>query len=214
MNDRIRVLIVDDHVMVAQGLSEVLGAEADMEVVGQARTMHEAELCAGRFEPDVVVMDYRLPDGDGAEATVRIRARQPEIAIVMVTASDHDTVLAAAIEAGCTGYVTKDRAAQEVVSAVRAASRGEMTVPPAMLAKLLPRMRSQRRPVGALSPRELEVLQLLAEGLSNQDIADRLVLSISTVRNHVQNVITKLGVHSKLEAVTTAMRQGIIDAPG
>lgn len=213
MSDPIRVLIVDDHVMVAQGLSEVIGAEGDMEVVGQARTVQEAELGAQRFEPDVVVMDYRLPDGDGAQATARILARQPDIKIVMVTASDHDTVLAAAIEAGCTGYVTKDRAAQEVVSAVRAASRGEVTVPAAMLAKLLPRARSQRSAVGALSPREMEVLTLLAEGLSNRDIADRLVVSISTVRNHVQNVISKLGVHSKLEAVTTAMRQGIIDSP-
>ncbi|HEX9889215.1 MAG TPA: response regulator transcription factor [Nitriliruptorales bacterium] len=214
MSDRIRVLIVDDHVMVAQGLSEVLGAEGDIEVVGQARSVQEAELGARRFEPDVIVMDYRLPDGDGAQATSRIRSQQPDIAIVMVTASDHDTVLAAAIEAGCTGYVTKDRAAQEVVTAVRAASRGEVTVPAAMLAKLLPRMRSPRSSVGALSPRELEVLGLLAQGLSNRAIADQLVVSISTVRNHVQNVITKLGVHSKLEAVTTAMRQGIIGAPG
>lgn len=208
-----RVLVVDDHEMVAQGLSEVLAAESDIEVVGTAGTVRDAERMAAQFEPDVVVMDYRLPDGDGLMATSAIRREVPETAVVMVTASDHEALIAAAIEAGCSAYVTKDRAAQHVVSAVRTAARGEMGFPAAVLNRLLARGKASDVRSGALTPREREVLQLLAEGLSTRDIADRLVVSVSTVRNHVQSILTKLGVHSKLEAVTVAARQGIVRYP-
>lgn len=209
----LRVLIVDDHEMVAQGLSEVLATETGIEVIGRAGTVRDATRMAGQLAPDVVVMDYRLPDGDGLAATSAIRGQNPDTAVVMVTASDHDTVVAAAIEAGCSGFVTKDRAAQDVVSAVRAAARGEAGFPAAVLNRLLGRGHAAPRDRGALTPRELEVLQLLAEGLSTRDIAERFVLSISTVRNHVQNILTKLGAHSKLEAVSVAMRQGIVGRP-
>lgn len=208
-----RVLIVDDHEMVAQGLSEVLDAEEEIDVVGRAGTVRDAQRMAAQLSPDVVVMDYRLPDGDGLMATTAIRDRDPQTAVVMVTASDHDTVVAAAIEAGCSGFVTKDRAAQDVVAAVRAAARGEAGFPAAVLGRLLGRSRTAPRATGALTPRELEVLQLLADGLSTREIAERFVLSISTVRNHVQNILTKLDAHSKLEAVSVAMRQGIVGRP-
>lgn len=208
-----RVLIVDDHEMVAQGLSEVLATEDDIEVVGRAGTVRDARRMAAQFSPDVVVMDYRLPDGDGLTATAAIRGHDPETAVVMVTASDHDTVVAAAIEAGCSGFVAKDRAAQDVVTAVRAAARGEAGFPAAVLGRLLHRSSAAPRAKGALTPRELEVLQLLAEGLSTREIAERFVLSISTVRNHVQNILSKLDAHSKLEAVSVAMRQGIVGRP-
>lgn len=208
-----RVLIVDDHEMVAQGLSEVLGAEDEIDVVGRAGTVRDAERMAAQLSPDVVVMDYRLPDGDGLMATAAIREQDPDTAVVMVTASDHDTVVAAAIEAGCAGFVTKDRAAQDVVAAVHAAARGEAGFPAAVLGRLLGRSGGTSRSAGALTPRELEVLQLLSEGLSTREIAERFVLSISTVRNHIQNILSKLDAHSKLEAVSVAMRQGIVGRP-
>lgn len=209
----IRVLIVDDHEMVAQGLSEVLAAEEDIDVVGRAGTVRDAERMAAQLSPDVVVMDYRLPDGDGLTATASIRERDPDTAVVMVTASDHDTVVAAAVQAGCAGFVTKDRAAKDVVAAVRTAARGEAGFPAAVLARLVTRGQPAARPKGALTPRELEVLQLLADGLSTRAIADRLTLSMSTVRNHAQNILSKLDAHSKLEAVSVAMRQGIVGRP-
>jgi two-component system response regulator DevR len=162
-------------------------------------------------EPDVVLMDYELPDGDGAVATERIKAEVPATQVVMVTSFDDETVLVRAIEAGCSGFITKHKAIQEVSSAVRAAHAGEALISPSMLARLLPRLRQNPRGLGAdLTPREVEVLKLLADGVSNQQIAEKLVLSMHTVRNHVQNVITKLGAHSKLEAVATAVREGII----
>lgn len=209
---RTRVLVVDDHQMVAQGLSEVLAAEPGIEVVGLAGTVRDALRMAGQFSPDVVVMDYRLPDGDGLTATRSIRDQDPDIAVVMVTASDHETVVAAAVDAGCSAYVTKDRAAQHVVSAVQAAARGEMSFPAAVLHRLLASSQAPARS-SALTPRQLEILQLLAEGRSTREIADQYVLSVSTVRNHIQNILTKLGAHSQLEAVTLAARQGIISYP-
>lgn len=210
----IRVLVVDDHEMVAQGLGEILGVESDIEVIGRAGTVRDARRKAGQLEADVVVMDYRLPDGDGLVATRHIRDENPEVAVVMVTASDHDTVVAAAIEAGCSAHVSKDRAAEDVVTAVRTAARGEVGFPAAILGALM----GSRAPgtagrSHALTPRELEVLKLLAEGNSTREVAELLVLSVSTVRNHIHNLLTKLGARSKLEAVTTATRQGIIDYP-
>lgn len=208
----IRVLVVDDHEMVAQGLVGVLASMADIEVVGMAGTVRDATQLAAHLAPDVVVMDYRLPDGDGVTATAALRREQPDTAVVMVTASTHDTVIAAAIEAGCVAFVSKTRAAKEVVAAVRAAARGDVAFPASALARLQTTGASGR--ARTLTPRELEVLQLLAEGASTGQVAERLFLSPSTVRNHVQNVLTKLDVHSKLEAVTTAVREGIVDIPG
>ncbi|MDP9021767.1 MAG: response regulator transcription factor [Actinomycetota bacterium] len=210
----IRVMIVEDHVMVAQGMTEVLGAEDDIEVVGHVRTVAEARVAAIRHRPDVVLMDYRLPDGDGADAAAHIRRDLPGTSVVMVTASAHDSVLAAAVEAGCSGYVTKDMAAEDVVTAVRAAHAGQATIPPSLLARLLPRLQTTRRGPAALSPRELEVLRLVASGWSTRDIAEQLFVSVSTVRNHIQSTLRKLEAHSKLEAVATAVREGIIHPPG
>lgn len=211
--DVIRVLIVDDHAMVAEGLRDALSAHDDIEVVGGAGTARHAEELVERLRPDVVVMDYRLPDSDGATTAKRMRAGKGGPAVVMVTASDHDSVVAAAVEAGCSAYVTKDRAVREVVAAVRAAARGELTFPVEVLARLLPQVREEAAAKG-LSPRQLQVLQLLAAGRSTDAIATELSLSTHTVRNHVQAILSKLGVHSKLEAVNTAVQRGIIDYPG
>jgi two-component system response regulator DevR len=211
----IRVMVVDDHQLVAQALAEVLDDEPDLEVVARTGSVAEATRAAQVLAPDVVLMDYQLPDGNGVTAAERIRRHRPETKVVMLTAYAEDALLVAAVEAGCSGYLTKDRAVEEVVSAVRAAHAGEVLVSPAKLAQLLPKLRPQRAPSSSeggvsLTARELEVLQLMAEGLSNHAIAERLVLSLNTVRNHVQNVISKFDAHSKLEAVAIAVRTGVI----
>lgn len=207
----IRVVIVDDHEMLVQGLRAALGTEGDIEVVATAGTVEDACAAVRMHAPDVVLMDYELPDGDGAAATERVKTDVPTVQVVMVTSFDDEAVLVRAIEAGCSGFITKHKAVGEVAHAVRAAHSGEALISPSMLARLLPRLRRKERGVGVdLTPREMEILRYLAEGMSNAAIAERLVLSLHTVRNHVQNVIGKLGAHSKLEAVATAVREGIL----
>lgn len=208
----IRVLIVDDHTMVAEGLADALSVHADIDVVGCAGTVSEARSLADEHRPDVVLMDYRLPDGDGAGAARSIRAKRRGTAVVMVTGSDHDSVVASAVAAGCSGYVTKGQSVEDVVAAVRAAARGEMTLPVEALVRLVPGAQN-RAAAEALTPRELEVLRHLAAGRSTHDIATELVLSPHTVRNHVQRLLRKLGAHSKLEAVRVAVQHGIVDYP-
>jgi DNA-binding NarL/FixJ family response regulator len=207
----LKVLLVEDHQMVAQGIVELVGAEPDLEIVGVEGTVAGAASAAGRLQPHVVLMDYRLPDGDGVEAARQIRAVAPESAIVMVTSVASESVLLGAIDAGCAAFVLKDSPMQDVIDATRAAGRGEAVIAPSLLARLLPRLRrSNTAPTTTLTDREQEVLELLAEGLSSQAIAERLFLSLNTVRNHVQNLLVKLGAHSRLEAVATAVRTGLV----
>ena len=207
----IKILVVDDHAMLAQALSSVLGQEPDLSVVAVAGTMADGCAAARMHVPDVVLMDYELPDGDGAQATELIRRDVPSAHVVMVTSFTDEAVLVRAIEAGCSGFITKHRAVEEVTRAVRAAMAGEALISPSMLARLLPKLGKTSRGLGSdLTLREREVLQLLAEGLSNDAIASKLVLALHTVRNYVQNVIEKLGAHSKLEAVAIAAREGIV----
>jgi DNA-binding NarL/FixJ family response regulator len=212
--ERVRVLVCDDHHMVAQGLALVLGAFPDLDVVGVAGTVAEVrEQCESR-RPHVVLMDYALPDGDGVAATVAIKAVHPDVKVVMLTSFVDEDVLVAAIDAGCCGYVTKHKGGDELAAAVRLAANGEAVVSPNMLARLLPRLRRSHRGIGSdLTPREREVLDLLAQGASKEVIARRLFLSTNTVRNHIQGILTKLGVHSRLEAVATATREGLVRRP-
>jgi DNA-binding NarL/FixJ family response regulator len=208
---RIRVLICDDHVVVAQALAMLLGARADIEVVGVAGSVAEVCQLASASSPDVILMDYALPDGDGVAATAAIKALQPEVKVVMLTAFLDEEVLVAAIEAGCSGYVTKYKGAEELVTAVRLAAEGEALVSADMLARLLPRLRRSHHGLGwNLTPRERQVLELLAEGDTKEVIASRLFVSTNTVRNHIQNILTKLGAHSRLEAVAAAAREGLL----
>lgn len=155
-----------------------------------------------------------MPDQDGVELARQIKGRFPAIMVVMLTGSADDRVLLAAIEAGCSGFLTKDRAAAEVADAVRAAAQGEALISPAMLARLLPKLSRSHRSLGTdLTERERGILTLLALGRTNRVIADELRLSVNTIRNYVQSILAKLGAHSKLEAVSTAVREGIIDYP-
>lgn len=209
--ESVRVLVVDDHRMFAQGLAEALSLNVDILVVGIARGVDEACAKARALAPDVVLMDYRLSDGDGVRATQLIKSDRPETKIVMVTSFTDESVLLAAIEAGCSGFLPKDESIDAVIAAVRTAHAGEASIPPSVLARLLPKLRQGNGGVGStLSPRETEVLQLMSQGLSNQAIAEQLFLSLKTVRNHVQNIIVKLNTHSKLEAVCAAAREGIV----
>jgi DNA-binding NarL/FixJ family response regulator len=208
------VLIVDDHRMFSESLSRLLADEEGITVLGVAATGADAIEMVGRLHPNVVLMDYQLPDQDGVSVTTKIRRQSPEVMVVMLTGSTEDRVLLAAIDAGCSGFLTKDRAAAEVVNAVRAAAVGEALISPALLARLLPKLNRTQRTLGEdLSDREREILGFLARGMTNKVIAAELFLSVNTIRNHVQSVLGKLGAHSKLEAVSTAVREGIIDYP-
>jgi DNA-binding NarL/FixJ family response regulator len=207
----VRVVICDDHRLVAEGLVMLLDAQPDVEVVGMAENVAEVRRLTSSRRPDVVLMDYALPDGDGVSATALIKADHPEVTVVMLTSFVDEDVLVGAIEAGCSGYVTKAKGGDELITAVRLAAEGEALVSADMLARLLPRLRRSHRGIGAdLSARERQVLDLLADGVSKEAIADRLVLSTNTVRNHIQNLLVKLGAHSRLEAVATATREGLI----
>jgi DNA-binding NarL/FixJ family response regulator len=210
----VRVLIVDDHEVMAVSLAQVLSAEPDIVSVGVAGTIAKARSMISTTAPDVVLLDRRLPDGDGVAAIPELRALRPSAKIVVLTASAADSVLVAAIEAGASGFLSKTRGLAEVTSAVRAAASGEAVISPEMLMRLLSRL--ALGPGGArggqhdLTEREREVLALIADGLTNAAIAERMVVSVHTVRNHIANLSHKLGAHSKLEALSIAVREGLL----
>jgi len=207
----VKVLLVDDHRMFTELLVQVLGGHRDIVVSGVAPTAAEALAAARDDPPDVVVLDYRLPDRNGAELAAELHREHPSVHLVMLTGFQDDATLREAVDAGCSGFVTKDRATDELVQSVRSVHAGGAAISPALLARLLPGMREGAADgTTSLTARELEVLQLLADGVSNQSIAERLFISNHTVRNHVQRVLTKLGVHSKLEAVAAATRIGLV----
>jgi len=204
------VLIVDDHEVFGASLARALADEDDIVVVGTAATAAEA-LGAALAEVDVVLCDHRLAGESGIDLTRRLIAAAPQVQIVMLTATNDDAVAAAAIEAGCAGFITKSQSLSDVLAAVRAAAKGESVVSPVLLSRLLPRLRIGRRgPNPDLTGREMEVLVLMAEGHSNQSIADALGVARDTVRNHVANILQKLGAHSKLEAVAVAAQRGLV----
>jgi DNA-binding NarL/FixJ family response regulator len=210
-----RVLVVDDHEMVAQSVVRILADEPDLEVVGIAGDVATAVDQARRKRPDVVVMDYQLPDGDGVSATVRIREERPDAVVLLLTGDDDESLLVRAVEAGCAGFLTKQRAVTELVRAIRVVAAGDAWIPPDLITSLLPKLHRTDKGLGHdLTPRELDVLRLAAEGLPNARIGERLGLSVNTVRNHMQGAIAKLGAHSKLEAVSIAVRERIITYPG
>jgi DNA-binding NarL/FixJ family response regulator len=214
----IRVLLVDDHQLLTEALAKMLALEPDITVVGVAGTVADAKTLA-RERLDVVLMDYRLPDGTGADATRAIKSRWPGARIVMLTALNDDETVLESIQAGADGYLTKDRAVDDVVSAVRAAHAGETLLPRSVIVGIAQRVaaardRAQdRRQIEPLTPRELDVLRALTEGLSTPEICERLFIAPNTLRTHVQNIMGKLRVHSKLEAVAFALRHRLVEPP-
>ena len=207
-SDVIRVLIIDDHHMFVQAITQVLEQQTDLDVVASATTADEGLKLTAMMTPDVAIVDYLLPDGDGATLTTAIRQASPVTKVLILSGSSLARNVVAAVDAGCSGFVTKDRVADDLVAAIRTVHGGEPYIEPRLMTYLLPLVKRSYKHVGDdLTRRELEVLKLLALGLSNQAITEQLVLSVHTVRNHIQNVLEKLHAHSKLEAVAIATHE-------
>ncbi|WP_045742862.1 response regulator [Actinoplanes rectilineatus] len=204
----IRVLLVDDHPVVRMGLRGMLDAEPDLTVIGEASSGAEGAAMALAERPDIVLMDLRMPGGDGVEATGRILAADGNIRVMVLTTYESDRDILRAIEAGASGYLLKDASPSELADAVRAAARGETVLAPSVASTLIRQVRSPAPP--ALSARETEVLRLVAAGSTNADIGRQLFISEATVKTHLLRVFNKLDVADRTAAVTTAMRHGLL----
>jgi DNA-binding NarL/FixJ family response regulator len=215
----VRVLVVDDHALFRHGLVSVLRTAADIEVVGEARDGMEAIEQAATLEPDVVLMDVRMPTVNGIEAARRIRLAQPTVRVLMLTESEDEDDLFGALRAGATGYLLKEVAIDEIADAIRSVANGQALVSPSMTTKLLSEFNAMSRRLEEehdgrrLTDRELGVLRLIARGMSNKDIGTELVIAENTVRNHVRNILEKLQVRSRVEAAMYAVREKLVDAP-
>ncbi len=215
----IRVLVVDDHALFRRGLEMVLEQETDIEVVGEAGDGGQAVQKAIETAPDIVLMDVRMPKGSGIEACRAIKDAVPSAKIIMLTISDEEGDLYEAIKAGATGYLLKEISIEEVASAIRAVQNGQSLISPSMASKLLTEFATmvkrtderEQLPTPRLTDREMEVLRLVARGLNNRDIAKELFISENTVKNHVRNILEKLQLHSRMEAVVYAVREKLLE---
>ncbi len=219
---RIRVLIADDHTMVRQGLTMLLQTQPDITVIGEASDGSEAIRMAHEFQPDIVVMDIAMPNVDGLEATRAIKSSLPNVQILALTMHEGEEYFFKILAAGASGYVLKRAAANDLISAIHAVARGEVFLYPSIAKKLVADYlsRTKAEPPGgdttadALTQREHQILALIAEGLSNREIAERLTLSLSTVQTHYTHIIEKLNLRNRTELVKYALRHGLIqDAP-
>lgn len=202
-----RVFLLDDHEVVRRGVRELLEAEDDLEVVGEASTAEEALARIPATRPDVAVLDVRLPDGDGVEVCRDIRSRHPEIACVMLTSFADDDAVYAAIMAGAAGYLLKQVKGTDLVDAVRRVGRGESLLDPAVTTRVLDRIRHrQEDELAGLTEQERKILELIAEGLTNRQIGERLYLAEKTVKNYVSNLLSKMGMKRRTEAAAYAAR--------
>jgi DNA-binding NarL/FixJ family response regulator len=211
--EAIKILIADDHPVVREGLNAMLSREADFKVVGEAKDGVEAVNKVRELTPDVVLMDLRMPEIDGVEAMRQIRPTNPEVKFIILTTYSDDDYIFSGIEAGARAYLLKDAPREELFKAIRAVYRGESLIQPVVASKLLDRFSelSRRTPSGEeLSERELEVLCLVAKGSANKEISAELKIAQSTVKTHITNIFQKLGVNDRTEAVTQAIKKGII----
>jgi DNA-binding NarL/FixJ family response regulator len=209
---RVRVFVVDDHAMFASSIARVLQEEADLEVTGTAPDLATARARLLTGPVDVLLLDQHLPDGRGVAEIEALKALSPGTKIVVVTAEADDATLMAAVEAGCAGFLLKSSTIEDLVHGVRAVADGETVISPGLLQRLFGRLQRGPKRLGEdLTARELDVLALLVQGLSNAAIGARLFVTVNTVRNHVANILDKLGVHSKLEAMAVAIREGLVD---
>lgn len=205
---KIHLLIADDHPVVRDGLRGMLNSQPDFEIVGEATNGEEAVKMATANKPEVVLMDLRMPVMDGVTAIRQIKAQQPEVQVLVLTTYDSDADILPAVEAGATGYLLKDSSREELFAAIRATARGESMLTPAVASRLLERMRLPAEE--NLSPREVEVLQLVAAGSSNSEIANQLHISQATVKSHLIHIFGKLGVSDRTAAVTVGLQRGIL----
>ena len=206
-----RILIVEDHQIVADGLTALLNTQKDMAVVGHAGSVAESADKAAELDPDVILLDFRLTDGTGADAAAAIRRVNPHAKHIFLTREDSDVARFAALESGASGFIHKSRAATEVVEAIRTVASGGNLITPSTIATLLNRRRQTESQRESLTPREKEVLRLMAGGVSSRDIADQLGISYATVRTHIRSLGAKLGVHSKVQAIVKARELALID---
>jgi len=216
MKLKTRILIADDHPLLREALCQVFSSQKDMEIVGQAGNGEEAIDLASQLKPDILVMDIMMPKFDGLEASRQIKKITPNTAILILTAYDDDNYVLGLLEAGATGYLMKSAKGQDLVEAVRAVRAGESVLHPKIIEKLLkqamvkPVETAEQKMKDLLSDREMEMLKLLATGMSNKEIAEKLCLSLRTVKAHMSNIFTKMNVASRSEALVEALRRGLL----
>jgi len=215
MGQRLKIIIVDDHVLFREGLAAIIRSESDFEILGQAGSVREAIELAGKLKPDMVLMDFGLPDGTGADATREILKQNPQCKIVFLTMSEHDEDLFDAIRSGAKGYLLKNMQPSKLVSSLRSVQKGESALSRSMTLRLMEELTRTKAPPmptndAALTKRELEVLRELASGLSNQEIAKRLVISENTVKYHVHSILEKLNLTDRRDAALYARERGLL----
>ena len=220
MNDPLRVLLVDDHVLFRKGVEAVLATHPEVEVIGEACDGQQAVALARETMPDVILMDIAMPECNGIEATRRIKSEMPHVKIVMLTVSDDDQDLFEAIRAGAEGYLIKDLKAHQLFDFLDAVSQGGAPLSSLLAARILHEFQQPADPdaqapetAGPLTAREIEVLELIVEGQSNKEIAEALVISESTVKNHLRNILEKLHLRNRIQAAVYAVRQGLVTDP-
>ena len=214
MSENIRVLIVDDHAIVREGQMALIDTEPGMEVVGEAQDGFEAVEMTDKLQPDVILMDLEMPRKGGIEAIAEIKAENPNARILVLTSFTEDEKVYAAIKAGSQGYLLKDSSPNEILAAIRQVHQGETSMRPSIAEKLmreLQRSSNLKPTLDPLTEREVEILKLVAQGLPNQEIAEKLVISERTVRTHVTNILSKLHLANRTQAALYALREGLTD---
>ena len=218
-SEPVRVLVVDDQELFRRGLIMLLGSDSDIEVVGEAADGITATDLAVRTAPDVILLDVRMPRRTGVEACRGIKEAVPSAKIIMLTVSDEEADLYESVKNGASGYLLKDSSIEEVAQAIRVVNEGQSLISPSMAVKLIDEFKQMSKPEREQGPalklteRELEVLRLVAKGLNNREVAKELFISENTVKNHVRNILEKLQLHSRMEAVMYAMREKLLDLP-
>ena len=218
-SEPVRVLVVDDQELFRRGLIMLLGSDSDIEVVGEASDGITATDLAVRTAPDVILLDVRMPRRTGVEACRSIKEVVPSAKIIMLTVSDEEADLYESVKNGASGYLLKDSSIEEVAQAIRVVNEGQSLISPSMAVKLIDEFKQMSKPEREQGPalrlteRELEVLRLVAKGLNNREVAKELFISENTVKNHVRNILEKLQLHSRMEAVMYAMREKLLDLP-
>ena len=205
----IRVMIVDDHAVVRSGLAAFFAAFPDLELIGEAENGEEALVRCGLLNPDVILMDLIMPGGDGVNATRQIKEKYPDVKVIALTSFQEDDLVQGALNAGAIGYLMKNVTARDLAAAIRSAYAGKMTLSPEA-AQILVQSRAQAQEFEELTEREREVLKLMVNGLNNTEIANQLVISLSTVKYHISNILAKLGVENRVAAVTTAIQKKLV----